>query len=82
MPIDANRGLNLGNWEERVPIHAASKAYDLPRLATDPNRLSRVIERDRSRLPALDGKDVVHLQCHIGTDTLSLARLGALSVTG
>ena len=25
---------------------------------------------------------MVHLQCHIGTDTLSLARLGAKSVTG
>ena len=25
---------------------------------------------------------MVHLQCHIGTDTLSLARLGARSVTG
>ena len=26
--------------------------------------------------------DVVHLQCHIGTDTVSLDRLGAASVTG
>ncbi len=25
---------------------------------------------------------MVHLQCHIGTDTVSLARLGALLVTG
>jgi SAM-dependent methyltransferase len=30
----------------------------------------------------LDGRDVVHLQCHIGTDTVSLGRLGARSVTG
>ena len=82
MPIDAHRGLNLGNWEDRVPVHAASKTYDLPGLAADPNRLTGIIERDRSLLPALDGKDVVHLQCHIGTDTLSLSRLGAASVTG
>ena len=37
---------------------------------------------DLPRLGRLDGLDVVHLQCHIGTDTLSLARLGAASVTG
>ena len=30
----------------------------------------------------ITGLDVVHLQCHIGTDTLSLARRGAKSVTG
>ena len=32
---------------------------------------------DRPRLGALEGVRGVHLQCHIGTDTLSLARLGA-----
>ena len=37
---------------------------------------------DLPRLGRLDGLDVVHLQCHIGTDTVSLARLGARSVTG
>src|SRR5262249_42957267 len=51
-------------------------------LASDPTRLTGVVERDRTRLPDLTGRDVVHLQCHIGTDTLSLARLGARSVTG
>ena len=30
----------------------------------------------------LSGRDVCHLQCHIGTDTVSLARLGARSITG
>jgi SAM-dependent methyltransferase len=82
MPIDANRGFNLDNWEDRVPVHAASKTYDLPGLAANSNRLTGVIERDRARLPPLHGKDVVHLQCHIGTDTLSLTRLGAATVTG
>lgn len=41
-----------------------------------------VVSFDRPRLPDLTGKKVVHLQCHIGTDTLGLARLGAASVTG
>ena len=33
---------------------------------------------DRERLADISGLRTVHLQCHIGTDTLSLARLGAL----
>jgi SAM-dependent methyltransferase len=40
------------------------------------------VRYDLARLGRLDGRDVVHLQCHIGTDTVSLARLGARSVTG
>lgn len=82
MPIDAHRRLNYENWEDRVPIHAASQTYDVAGLAKDRQRLTRVIQRDRERLPPLAGMDVVHLQCHIGTDTLSLARLGPASVTG
>ena len=37
---------------------------------------------DLPRLGAIDGLDVVHLQCHIGTDSVSLSRLGAASVVG
>jgi SAM-dependent methyltransferase len=77
MPIDEHRRVNLENWEDRVPIHASSQTYDLAGLANDPNGLTRVIQRDRERMPSVAGKDVVHLQCHIGTDTVSLARLGA-----
>jgi SAM-dependent methyltransferase len=41
-----------------------------------------VVRFDQARLGSIDGLDILHLQCHIGTDTLSLARLGARSVTG
>lgn len=82
MPIDAHRRLNFENWEDRVPVHVASQTYDLAGLAADPKRLTQVIERDLERMPDLSGKDVVHLQCHIGTDTLALARLGARTTTG
>jgi SAM-dependent methyltransferase len=82
MPLDEHRRFNYENWEDRVPIHAASQTYDIAGLASDPTRVTGVIARDRARLPNLTGRDVVHLQCHIGTDTLSLARLGAGSVTG
>jgi SAM-dependent methyltransferase len=75
------RDLNLANWESRVPIHTGPDGYDLAAF-DDPEHLSDVVRYDLPRLGRLDGLDVVHLQCHIGTDTVSLARLGARSVTG
>ena len=72
--------VNLANWNSRVPHHVAG--YGLDEYHSDPTRLSEVVQFDRARLGDIRGLDVVHLQCHIGTDTLSLARLGAGSVTG
>lgn len=48
----------------------------------DPNYLSTVVRYDMPRLGDVNGLEVVHVQCHIGTDTISLARLGPRSVTG
>ena len=39
--------------------------------------ISQVVAFDRPRLGSVAGQRGVHLQCHIGTDTVSLARLGA-----
>jgi SAM-dependent methyltransferase len=75
------RSMNLANWESRVPLHTAPDGYELAAF-DDPEYLSPVVRYDLPRLGRLDGLDVVHLQCHIGTDTVSLARLGARSVTG
>jgi SAM-dependent methyltransferase len=71
--------VNLSNWESRVPHHVAG--YGIDRLLADPAALSFVVAFDRERLGSVADLDVVHLQCHIGTDTISLARLGA-RVTG
>ncbi len=72
--------INLANWNSRVAHH--ERGYDLDRYRLDPGHLSKVVTFDLPRLGRLDGLDVVHLQCHIGTDTLSLSRLGARSVSG
>lgn len=69
--------VNRALWDERVPAHAASPEYGLARFAADPEHLSDVVRFDRARLGNLTGVRGVHLQCHLGTDTLSLARLGA-----
>jgi SAM-dependent methyltransferase len=81
---DTARAANRANWDERVPLH--ERAYDIAALE-DPAHRSDVVAHDlpvlRRFLPGgtLHGLDVCHLQCHIGTDTVSLAREGA-HVTG
>ncbi|MGE0214518.1 class I SAM-dependent methyltransferase [Mycolicibacterium sp.] len=75
------RALNLANWEARVPLHLSPEGYDLASF-DDPQYLSGVVRYDLPRLDSIADLDVVHLQCHIGTDTVSLARLGPRSVTG
>ena len=75
------RIVNRANWDERVPAHVASMDYQLERFAADPGFLSHVVRFDLPRLGSVSGLRGVHLQCHIGADTVSLARLGA-SMTG
>ena len=81
MAIENWREINLANWESRVPVHTGPGGYNLAAFDT-PDHISDVVRYDLPRLGRLDGLDVVHLQCHIGTDTVSLARLGARSVVG
>jgi SAM-dependent methyltransferase len=71
------RAINRAHWDERAPAHAASRDYGVERFVTDPGHLSSVVRFDVPRLGDLAGVRGVHLQCHIGTDTVSLSRLGA-----
>jgi SAM-dependent methyltransferase len=75
--VEDYRDVNRANWDERVPAHTASPDYAVARFTDDPSFLSEVVRFDAPRLGDIDGLDGVHLQCHIGTDTVSLARLGA-----
>lgn len=72
-----SRELNLASWNERVAAHVASPDYAVARLAEEADFLSGVVSFDRPRLGDIEGVRALHLQCHIGTDTLSLAKLGA-----
>ncbi len=69
--------VNRANWDDRAAAHAASPGYAVQRLLADPRALSGVVEFDWALLGDVTGLDGIHLQCHIGTDTLSLHRLGA-----
>ncbi|HUZ44317.1 MAG TPA: class I SAM-dependent methyltransferase [Acidimicrobiales bacterium] len=72
--LDANRRM----WDERAPLHAVSDFYDLDSFRAGRSSLQPF---EVEELAPVDGLDLVHLQCHIGLDTLSWARLGA-RVTG
>lgn len=72
---------NRANWDDRAAVHEAS-GYGIEELLADPARISPEVAQDIGRLGDLSGRDVIHLQCHLGTDTVSLARLGARRVVG
>ena len=72
---------NRASWDDRAPAHAASPDYAFERFAAEPDFLSEVVRFDLPLLGDVNGARGVHLQCHIGTDTISLARLGA-AMTG
>jgi SAM-dependent methyltransferase len=72
------RDTNRAMWDERVAIHVDSDFYGVEQFLAGQSKL-RFFEADD--LPPLAGRSLLHLQCHFGLDTLSLARLGA-RVTG
>ncbi|MFA9214667.1 MAG: class I SAM-dependent methyltransferase [Candidatus Methylacidiphilales bacterium] len=71
--------LNKAAWNARTEFHIHSDFYDWKKFVKTKSSLNEI---ELNLLPQnLIGKNVLHLQCHFGQDTLSLAQLGA-SVTG
>lgn len=81
MPLDAYREANRKNWEDRVPVHLEAWGYSMAKFIDDPDYIADGVENQRSELGSVEGKSLLHLQCQLGTDALSWARLGA-TVTG
>jgi SAM-dependent methyltransferase len=75
-PLRDNQAL----WDAWTRIHVPSAFYDVAsfRDGTRPIRLS---DYELEEIGPVDGRSLLHLQCHFGLDTLSWARLGA-RVTG
>jgi SAM-dependent methyltransferase len=61
---------NEADWDARAPLHAASSFYERPAEFW-------FADYEWDDLGELDGRDVVHLQCHLGTETIAFARRGA-----
>jgi SAM-dependent methyltransferase len=73
-PLDINRR----NWDERAGIHARDTTgdYMLDRFRRGEDALEEI---EAEELGDIKGKRVLHLQCHIGRDTLCLVRRGAVA---
>ena len=70
--------VNKAIWNKRVEINYNSEFYSNDNFLKTKNSLNLI---ELELLGNLKGKSVLHLQCHFGQDTLSLANLGA-NVTG
>src|SRR3954468_16083212 len=70
--------INRRNWDERAAIHARDAAgdYMLERFRGGEDALHAI---EAAELGDITGKRVLHLQCHIGRDTLCLVRRGAIA---
>src|SRR5262245_5390348 len=66
--------INLRNWNERARIHARDATGALDRFRAGKDALHPI---EAAELGQVCGKRVLHLQCHIGRDTLCLVRRGA-----
>lgn len=65
---------NLALWNALSEVHWKSKFYDIDSFIKTGNSLPRL---DQTLLGDVQGKITLHLQCHLGLESISLARLGA-----
>lgn len=70
--------INKASWNKKVQFHIDSDFYDNDNFLKGKSSLNTI---ELELLGNLKGKSVLHLQCHFGQDTLSMARMGA-TVTG
>lgn len=69
---------NRQGWNWRTEVHMASRFYRMDAWKAGLNSLTALELEGLGDIRALD---LLHLQCHFGQDTLSMARMGA-RVTG
>ena len=70
--------LNKESWNKRTAYHVTSDFYEMNAFKAGKSSLMDI---ELGLLGDVKGKRILHLQCHFGQDSLSLARMGA-KVTG
>lgn len=70
--------INKENWNKRCENHVESDFYDNKEFIIGKSSLNQI---ELDLIGDIKGKKVIHLQCHFGQDSISLARMGA-KVTG
>jgi SAM-dependent methyltransferase len=74
--VDEALRSNRELWNAWTKIHVGSAFYDVPSFRNG-ERPIRLADYEREEVGSVEGKTLLHLQCHFGLDTLSWARLGA-----
>lgn len=77
MTDPAWKAANRAHWDEKVALHLGPRGYDLTSLRAGRGRFNAIEEAE---LWPVDGKHILHLQCHFGSDSLKLAQRGATVV--
>lgn len=75
---DNYQEVNRLSWNKRAELHVDSEFYDNDTFKKGRNSLNEI---ELAILGDVSGKSILHLQCHFGQDSISLARMGA-EVTG
>jgi SAM-dependent methyltransferase len=76
-PTTARR-INRARWDALAAVHGQDRIYDTEALVAGADSLREAETAGiREAVGAVAGLDVLHLQCHIGFDSVSLARRGA-----
>ena len=70
--------INKEAWNKKTPVHFESEFYNNEAFIAGKNSLNSF---ELDLLGDVKGKKILHLQCHFGQDSISLARMGA-EVTG
>lgn len=73
-PLPDYKNINRKSWNSKVEIHINSDFYDNDNFIKGKSSLNDI---ELSLLGEIQGKSILHLQCHFGQDTISLTRLGA-----
>ena len=70
-------GANKATWNDKVKVHAKSDMYNMQAFKEGKSSLMLY---ELKALGNVEGKSLLHLQCHFGQDTLSWSRMGATCV--
>ena len=73
--------VNRAAWDELAAVHGQDAYYDTAGLVAGASSLLDEEERALAAAvgPELTGRPALHVQCHIGFDTITFARRGALA---
>lgn len=66
--------INKQTWNNKTDVHIASEFYDMQGFLDGKSTLNSI---ELELLGDVKGKNILHLQCHFGQDTMTFSRMGA-----